>query len=150
MISVPLARSLSRIVLHHSLSPTVSFTFATPYLTRAVSSLSSISKLFLASPFVLSSFSPSRDFICPSSSSYLRARLFARSLRTVSHLSIQSLCLSSPHNRTSIRHSSLFFRFSSQSLRQEPRRNRQTFQRFALHCTPVRRRVIVKRLYSLD
>lgn len=41
------------------------------------------------------------------------------------------------------------FRFSSQPLLglAQPA---QTFQRFALHYTPVRRRVIVKRLYSFD
>lgn len=102
------------------------------------------------SPFVLSSsFSSfSGDFIPPSSSSYLRARLFAlaRSLRTRRLPFIHSISLS--FFGCTIVH---LFRRSSLSF--SPflaSRNRQTFQRFALHCTLVRYPVIVKRLYSLD
>lgn len=84
-----------------------------------------------------------RDYICPSLSFYLYALVYSHPPSL-----IQSSYLSSAHNHTSIRRSSLFFRFSPQSLLAS--RNRQTFQRFALHCTPVRHRVIVKRLYSPD
>lgn len=99
------------------------------------------------SPFVLSS-SSSGDFIPPSSSSYLRARLFAlaRSLRTRRLSFIHSISLS--FFGCTIVH---LFRRSSLSF--SPflaSRNRQTFQRFALHCTLVRYPVIVKRLYSLN
>lgn len=144
--------SLAHIALHHSLSPTLSmFHF---YRARALTVpslrcfLLSVSKLFLTSPFIL--FFPFLSrlpvFIFLSTRSFIRA--LASFAPAVSHLSIQPLCLSSSHDRASTRYLPLFFRFSPQPLLAS--RNRQTFQRFALHHTPVRRRVIVKRLYSLD
>lgn len=85
--------SLAHITLHHSLSPTLSFTFAAPYLARAVFSLSSVSKLFLASPFVLPFLFLERFylpiFIFLSARSFIRARsLRARRLSFIHSISL--------------------------------------------------------------
>lgn len=129
------------------------FCRAMPFSCCSFLVLSQLSTSFLASPFASLFLSRAKDFIRASSSSHLRIRFFARSLLApaISHLFIQPLFLrpsfsSRSYTKLSIRFS-LFLRFSPQPFLAS--RNRQTFQRIVLHYTPVKRRVIVKRLYSL-